>query len=95
MGSRTVFVFWDSNHDPRQSAENHCRCADEAPAVRAGCVVSCRLIDTVGNDPAKKHWSRSGTIEVVGVNDDAKQSSALNPSFLCEDIRALVAALCG
>ena len=94
MSSRTVLVFWDSNHNPEQNAKSYYQCVAEAPAVMAGRVVACRLIDTTGNDPAKKHWSGSGTIEVVGVKDDAKQSSLLNPSFLCDDIRTMVEDLC-
>ena len=44
MSSRTVFVFWDSNHDPRENAETYCRCVNEVPAAKAECVAACELI---------------------------------------------------
>ena len=92
MSNRTVFVFWDSDHDPLQTAEDYCKCVKDRPAD--GCTVNCRVIDTRGNDPAKKHWCTTATLEVVGVKDDVRQWSLIRPSFKCDDIRARVKDLC-
>ena len=94
MSSRTVFVFWDSSKNPHKNAKDYCECVQTAPAVKAGCIVDCRLIDVLGNDSAKRYWSGNSTIEVVSVKNGATPLAEVNPSFLCNEIHAMVAGLC-
>lgn len=96
MANLQVYVFWDSNNDPKRTARAYCDCVRSSPAVASGCSVACDLVDTISNPapPALEFWSKTGTIEVVTVKDNARQEGKMNPSLDCVAVHEMVGRLC-
>lgn len=93
---RAVYIFWHSKHDPEKNADIYNNCVINSTAVQNGCLVTSAKIDVLlqSNDPAMKHWSGAGTIEVAFVKDDTKVATLMNPGFFCKEIDRKVTELC-
>lgn len=79
MSNRKVLVYWNSNTDAQDDADEYCRCVRDA----ATCEISCRTVESA-NDP--------NTIRVTGIVDGNVQWSRQSPTY--STVRQLVEQMC-
>ena len=89
---RTVYMFFDSDEDPKKRARSY-----RDIAIAGKCAPEGVIVDVLGDsEDLKFHSDKNGTIEVVAVANDKVVGRLVNPDPDPEDseINDLVKKLC-